>query len=229
MKTVNSKHAESGAGMSNTEDKFQQFVDSVRFEDEPSTAHRDKLEKQLLEAWDYEQKYGDYVEPVSIYLRKLAVAASFLIVCGLLFYGIETLFIGEQSYVATHPEKAAIEQIIESENVSGVEKKQLVAQIKDVWTKITDKDTDALVAVVEADETAYALRKWAAKYVGKYGGQDTLNALEKAIDQMGITSADNPLMIATEAIRDRLGIESECVPDANSNGSFEAVPEEPQK
>ncbi|MHC4551982.1 MAG: hypothetical protein ACYSUT_04335 [Planctomycetota bacterium] len=217
--------------MNNEEQKFQQFVDSVRFEDAPNEAHRDKLEKQVLETWDHEQKYGDYVEPVSLYVRKLAIAASFLVVCGLLFYGIESMFIGEQNYVAHHPEKEAIEQIIESEAATGAEKKQLVAQIKDVWNKISARDTDALVAVVEADETAYALRKWAAKYVGKYGGTETLNALESAIEQMDITNPDNPLMIAADAIRDRLGIDStpepepQAVPDANTNGSFEAVPE----
>lgn len=225
--------------MNNEEEKFKQFVDSVRFDDETNEVHRDKLEKQVLEAWDHEQKYGDYVEPVSVYVRKLAVAASFLVVCGLLFYGIELLFIGEQSYVATHPEKKAIEQIIESEHATGAEKKQLVAQIKDVWNMISDKDTDALVAVVEADEASYALRKWAAKYVGKYGGPETYNTLQSAIDRLGITNPDNPLVIAAEAIHQRLGTAEvgevedtgtpEPDPKTNTNGSFEAVTEEIQE
>ncbi len=213
--------------MSNEEKKFQNFVESIRFDDSPSEAHREKLEKQLLQAYDYEQKYGDYVEPVSIYVRKLAIAASFLIVCGLLFWGIDSMFIGEQGYVAQHPEKEAIEQIIEAENVTGQEKKQLVAQIKDIWDMISNQDTDALVSVLETDETAYAVRKWAAKYLGKFGGEDTLAVLDATIDHLGVTDPENPLVIAADKIRSRLGLPKpakEQTPPAEPNGSLQAAP-----
>ena len=213
--------------MSNEEKKFQAYVDSIRFDDTPGEAHRETLEKQLLEAYDHEQKYGDYVEPVSLYLRKLAIAASFLIVCGLLFWGIDSMFIGEQSYVAQHPEKEAIEQIIEAENVTGEEKKQLVAQIKDVWDMISSKDTDALVSVLETDETAYALRKWAAKYLGKFGGEDTLAVLDATIEHLDVTDPENPLIIAADKIRSRLGlpkpVKKQTRP-AEPNGSLQASP-----
>lgn len=214
--------------MNNQEKKFQEFVESIQFDDQPSQAHREKLKKQLLEAYDHEQKYGDYVEPVSLYLRKLAVAASFLIACGLLFWGIDSMFIGEQNYVARHPDKEAIEKIIEAENATGEEKKQLLAQIKDIWTMISDQDTDALVSVLETDETAYAVRRWAARYLGKFGGEDTLNVLDATIDHMGITDPENPLVIAADKIRSRLGLpKPDRTPSSSSvkNGeTIEAAP-----
>ena len=192
--------------MSNEEKNFQEFVNSIRFEDEPSQAYREKLEKQVLEVYDHEQKYGDYVEPVSLYFRKLAIAASFLIVCGLLFWGIDTMFMSEPDYVAQHPEKEAIEQMIETENATGVEKEQLLTQIKDVWKMICDQDADSLVSVLETDDTAYAVRKWAAKYLGKFGKEDTLAVLDATITHMGITDPENPLVIAADKIRSRLGL-----------------------
>lgn len=211
--------------MSNEEEKFKQHLESIRFADEPSDAHREKLERKLLEAYDHEQKYGDYVEPVSIYLRKLAIAASFLIVCGLLFWGIDSMFIGEPSYLTHHPEKEAIEHIIEAENVTGPEKVQLLTQISEVWDMISNQDADALVAVLETDETAYALRKFAAKYLGKFGGEDTLAVLETTIDHLGVTNPENPLKIAAEKIRQRLGLPQPTQTDAlKSNGGFEAGP-----
>lgn len=216
--------------MSNEDKKFQEFVDSVRFDDTPEAGYRDKLEKQLIEAYDHEQKYGDYVEPVSLYMRKLAIAASFLIVCGLLFYGINATFIGEQGGTfAGHPDEQAIERIIAAEAPKGEEKTQLIAQIKDVWKMISEKDTDSLVAVVETDDMAYGLRKWAAKYLGRFGGQDTLDVLDATIEHLGITDPENPLMLAADDIRTRLGLEkpARVAPaDANSNGSIQAVPGE---
>lgn len=215
--------------MSNKEEKFKTYVESVRFDDEPTDAHREKLEKKLLEAYDHEQKYGDYVEPVGIYLRKLAIAASFLIVCGLLFWGIDSMFIDEQSYLTQHPEKEAIKQIIKAENVTGQEKVKLLTQINEVWDMIGNQDTDALVAVLETNETAYALRKWAAKYLGKFGGEDTLAVLETTIDHLDVTNPENPLMIAAEKIRQRLGLPQppRTKPDApNSNGGLEAAPDD---
>ena len=193
--------------MSNDEKKFEEHVNSIRFDDEPTAASRDKLEKQLLEAYDTQAEYGGYVEPVSVYFRKLAVAAGFLVAAGVLFWAIDSAFIGpDKNYFAGHPEEKAIQKIIEEEKVSGTEKKQLVAQISDVWEKVTNKDTDGLVAVLETRDTAYAVRKWAAKYLGKFGNEATLSGLQATIEKLNISDPNNPLVIAADKIRQRLGL-----------------------
>ncbi len=193
--------------MSNDEKKFEQYVDSIRFDDQPNAAHRDKLEKQLLDAYDTQQEYGDYVEPVSVYFRKLAVAAGFLVVAGVLFWAIDSAFITPvQDPFAGHPEEETIQKIFEEENVSGAEKKKLVAQISDVWKMITDKDTDRLMAVLEMQDTAYTVRIWAAKYLGKFGDKKTLSNLEAAIEKLNISDPNNPLVVTADSIRQKLGI-----------------------
>ncbi len=229
--------------MNNEEEKFEQFVASIRFDDTPSDTHRDQLEKQLLEAWDEAQAESEAeteadnivvapVEPTSLYLQRLAIAASFLIICGTLFWGIDKMFIGEQSYIARHPDRQAIERIIEAENATGVEKKKLLAQIKDVWNLIDSKDSASLVTVLHTDDNAYTVRVWAAKYLGKLGGEDTLEIIETTIDQLGVTDPQDPLMIAADKIRERLGLEKPAKPDTDSskppktNGSWQAAPDD---
>ena len=216
--------------MSNDEKKFEEHVNSIRFDDEPNAAHRDKLEKQLLEAYDTQAEYGGYVEPVSVYFRKLAVAAGFLVAAGVLFWAIDSMFIGpDKNQFVGHPEEKAIQQIIEEENVSGSEKKQLIAQISDVWEKVTDKDTDGLVAILETQGTAYAVRKWAAKYLGKFGNETTLSGLQATIEKLNISDPNNPLIIAADKIRQRLGLSEEETTAPKENygmQSLESIEEE---
>lgn len=188
--------------MTNEEQKFEQYVNSLRFDDEPSQDHRDKLEKKLLEAYDYQQKYGGYVEPVSIYLRKIAIAAGFLIVCGALFWTIDTYYIGSSPPYANDPE---IKELLEQKDISGHEEKQLLARLNEIWEMIRSKDADALVSVLQSDEITGKVRLWAAKYLGQFGNQQTLTMLEQTIEQMHITDPNHPLMIAAQKIRCRLG------------------------
>lgn len=228
--------------MNNEEEKFEQFVTSIRFDDTPSDAHRDQLEKQLLAAWDETQAETETdtdnlvigpAEPTRLYVRRLAVAASFLIVCGTLFWGIDRMFIGEQSYMANRDDWPTIKQLIEKENVSGTEKKQLVAQIRNICKMMDNKDSAGLVTALQANENAYTVRVWAAKYLGKRGGEETLERLETAIDKLGVTDPKDPLMIAADKIRDRLGLEKPAKPaqtdtdtpsHPTTNGSFQAAP-----
>lgn len=196
--------------MSNDEKKLEEYVDSIRFDDEPTAAGRDKLEKQLLEAYDNQQEVGGYVEPVSVYFRKLAVAAGFLVAAGVLFWAIDSAFIGpDKNHFAGHPEEETIQKIIEEENVSGSEKKKLIAQISDVWDMVTNKDTDGLVAVLETQDTAYAVRSWAAKYLGKFGNEKALSGLQATIEKLNISDPNNPLVMAADKIRQRLGLPEE--------------------
>lgn len=214
--------------MSNDEKKFEEHVNSIRFDDEPSAAHRDTLEKQLLEAYDTQAESGDTIEPVSVYFRKLAIAAGFLVAAGILFWTIDSAFIGPKTPFAHHPEKETIQKIIEEENVTGAEKKKLIAQISDVWEMITNKDTDGLVAVLEAQDTAYAVRGWAAKCLGKFGNKKTLSSLQTAIEKLTITDPNNPLIIAADKIRQRLGLPNEEItapPEGCEMQSFESVNE----
>lgn len=218
--------------MSNDEKKFKQYVDSIRFDDEPNAAHRDKLEKQILEAYDTQAEYGDYVEPVSVYFRKLAFAAGFLIVAGVLFWAIDSAFISPvPEPFAGHPEKETIQKIIEEENVTGTEEKKLFAQISDVWDMVAKKDTHGLMAVLETHDTAYAVRSWAAKYLGKFGNEETLGSLEAAIEKLNISDPNNPLVIAAESIRQRLGLDkSEITPqtDSGNEQTLQGVDSQPE-
>ena len=191
--------------MSNDEKKFEQYVDSIRFDDEPNATHRDKLEKQLLEAYDTQAEYGDYVEPVSVYFRKLAFAAGFLVVAGVLFWAIDSAFISRDP-LANLPDKQGIQEIIETENATGAEKKKLLTQIYDVGTLIDNQDTDGLVAVLKTPDTASTVRRWAAKWLGKLGTENTLDMIEAKIQNLNITDPQDPLVIAAESIRQRLGL-----------------------
>lgn len=193
--------------MNEEEKQLEAFVNTLRFDDAPDHGHRDKLEKELLEAYDYEQKYGDYEEPVSIYFRKFAIAAGFLIICGVMFWAIDsTMITHEPDYLADHPKKEEIKQILVEEEVTGVEKKHMLAQIKDVWQMIADQDSDSLVSVLETSDVAYNIRAWAAKYLGKFGSAETLASLEHAITAMGIDDPNDPLKMAASKIRKRLNM-----------------------
>lgn len=191
--------------MSDEEKKFQQYVDSLRFDDAPSKEHQDKLEKRLLEAYDYQQKYGNHVEPVAVYLRKLAIAAGFLIVCGVLFWGIDKAFITKETdFIAQHPDKEILEEIIVEEQATGDEKSHLIAKMSDIWDMIRDQDADALVSVLQSDNVARKVRTWAASYLGQFGTERTLAMLEDAIGRLEIADPNDPIRIAASKIRARL-------------------------
>lgn len=194
--------------MTNEENKFEQYVNSLRFDDEPSKDHQDKLEKKLLEAYDYQQKYGGHVEPVSLYMRKLSMAAGFLIVCGILFWGIDKAFITEPhpDFIASHPDRDILEKIIEDEQATGIEKKNLVAKMSDIWNMIRNEDADALVSVLQTEDIARTMRSWAAEYLGRFGNDQTLAMLNDAILKLGVTDPNDPLKIAASEIRKRLNL-----------------------
>ena len=218
--------------MSNDEKKFEQYVDSVRFDDEPQAAHRDQLEQDLLDAYDHRDRYADSVEPTRVYFQKLAIAAGFLIVVGTLFWTIDSAFISrDPDPFAYHPDKEAIEQILKAENVSGQEEQQLVALILNTWTMISDEDTHGLTSIVKSPDTAGSVRKWAGVYLGKFGNEESLKHIEETIDELGITDPDDPLVMAADSIRHRLGLEkSEITPQTNSgNGqTLQGVDSQPE-
>ena len=202
--------------MSNDEKKFEQYVDSIRFDDEPNAAHREQLEQDLLEAYDHRDRYADSVEPTRIYFQKLAIAAGFLIVVGTLFWTIDSAFISRDPF-AYHPDKEAIRLILEEENVSGTEKQQLIANILNTWTMICDQDANGLTSIVKNPNTAGAVRKWAGVYLGKFGDKESLLKLEATIEKLGITDPNDPRVIAAESIRQRLGLEKpDNAPQTNS-------------
>lgn len=207
------------------EKKFEQYVNSLRFDDTPSTEHRDKLEKQLLEAYDQRQESGDSVEPVSLYLRKLSIAAGFLIACGVLFWGIDNVFITRPhpDFIANHPERAKLERIIEEEQVEGIEKKNLIATMSEVWKMIRNQDADGLVSILSSDEIARSVRTWAAEHLGQFGNQQTLDILNGAILKLGITDPNDPLKVAASEIRNRLNLREAESPDQSETPSMKSL------
>jgi hypothetical protein len=196
--------------MTKNENKFEQYVNSLGFDDAPSKEHQDKLEKKVLEAYDYQKKYGDHVEPVAIYLRKLSIAAGFLIICGVLFWAVDKVFITQETdFIANHPDKEILQEIIEDEQASGAEKMSLIARMSDIWDMITNKEADALVSVLQTEDLARTVRTWAATYLGKFGTVDTLAMLEDVISRLGISDPNDPLKIAAATIRERLNSEEQ--------------------
>jgi len=193
--------------MTDKDNKFKNYVDSLRFDDEPSKDHRGKLEEQLLEAYDQKQ-YSERVEPVGLYMHKLAMAAGFLIVCGVLFWGVDKMFITKPhpDFIANHPDKEALQEIIRKEQVTGTEKKALVASIRDIWDLIEDEDDESLVSVLQTDEIAMSVRTWAARYLGTFGNEETLTLLDNAILKRSVTDPNDPLKIAATKIRKRLNL-----------------------
>ncbi len=191
--------------MSNDEKKFEQYVDSIRFDDEPREGHREQLEQELFDAYDNRDRYADSDEPTSVYFRKLAIAAGFLIVVGALFWTIDSAFISRDPF-AYHPDKEVIRQILEEENVTGTEKQQLIAKIRTAWTMICNQDANGLTTIVKSPNTAAAVRKWAAGYLARFGDKDSLLKLEETIEKLGITDPNDPRVIAAESIRQRLGL-----------------------
>jgi hypothetical protein len=204
--------------MTDDEKKFEHYVHSLRFDDAPSTDHQDKLEKQLLEAYDQRQGSGDGVEPVSLYLRKLSIAAGFLIAAGVLFWGIDNVFITRPhpDFIANHPERDTLEQIIENEQVTGTEKKNLIAEMSDIWKMIRNQNADGLVSVLGSDDIARSVRAWAAGHLGQFGNQRTLDMLDSTILKLGVTDPNDPLKIAASEIRKRLNL-----PEAGSSSKAE--------
>ncbi|MDH4203607.1 MAG: hypothetical protein OEV87_12045 [Phycisphaerae bacterium] len=213
--------------MSNDEKKFEHYVNSLRFDDAPSKEHQDKLEQQLLEAYDQRQPAGDAVEPVSLYMRKLSIAAGFLIACGVLFWGIDKAFITRPhpDFIANHPERDTLEQIIENEQAAGAERKNLIAEMSDIWKMIRNEDADALVSVLGSDSIARSVRLWAAGHLGQFGNQQALDMLDSAILNLGVTDPNDPLKVAASEIRKRLNLPEMQAPAKSETPSLESLDE----
>jgi len=214
--------------MTDEEKKFEQYVNSLRFEDAPSKEHQDKLEKQLLEAYNQRQPAGDdSVEPVSLYLRKLSIAAGFLIACGVLFWGIDKAFITRPhpDFIANHPERETLEKIIKDEQATGAAKKNLIAKMSDIWDMIKNKDSDALVSVLGSDNVARSLRTWAAEHLGRFGNKQTLDMLDNTILKLGVTDPNDPLNVAASQIRKRLKLPEAESPEQSETPSMKSLDE----
>ena len=185
--------------MSNDEKKLEQHINSIRFDDEPSAAHRDKLEKRLLETYDTQTEYGDYVEPVSVYFRKLAVAAGFLIAAGVLFWAVDSTFIS-RGPTAELPGKQGAQQIDNDQNAVGTEEKNRLAQLQAerIMSTVPDPATIGMMTVMKTPGAASAIHRWTAKWLGKFGDKKTIEA---KIQTLNITDPQNPLVITAESIR----------------------------
>ena len=196
--------------MTNEDKKFEQYVESLRFDDAPSTEHREKLEQQLLNAYDErgEQVNDDapIAEPTRLYVQRLAMAASFLLVCGLSFWAIDTFYIRTAPPYINDP---VIVKLLEEEPTKA-DQKRLLARVKNIWQMIHDEDAEGLVSVVQSDDITRTLRVWTAKYLGRFGDVDTLSLLDETIDQMKITDPNDPLKIAAAKIRKRLETENKA-------------------
>jgi hypothetical protein len=190
--------------MTSDETKFEQYLRTLRFDDQPDSQHRDRLETRLLDAYENRNEDAVYVEPVAIYLKRLALAAGILIACGVFFWTVDTVWISRDSTLARHPDPKAVEKILQQENPTEAEKPHLLAQIDEVWKLIRRQDTEALVSILQTEETAYAIRRWTAKWLGELGNRETLKELETTIESMQLSDSNEPLVIAAQTIRQRV-------------------------
>jgi len=160
-------------------------------------------------------------------MRKLSIAAGFLIACGVLFWGIDKAFITRPhpDFIATHPERETLEQIIEDEQATGAEKKNLIAEMSDIWKMIGNEDADALVSVLGSDSIARSVRAWAAEHLARFGNQDTLDMLDSAILNLNITDPNDPLNVAASEIRKRLNLPQSQTPSKTEMPSLESLDE----
>ncbi|HOK96233.1 MAG TPA: hypothetical protein PK052_08520 [Anaerohalosphaeraceae bacterium] len=188
--------------MTPDEHNFEEFVKTIRFDDQPSSEHRQRLEFQLLQRWENRQKETGYIEPAALYLKRLAIAAGILLASSVLFWTIDNLWISRP--LAVHPDSKMIETILQQEQPSEAEKPHLLAQINHVWHLICRQDSEALVSILQTQETAYAIRCWAAKYLGQFGNEKTLELLNTAIETLHISDSNEPLVLAARTIRQRL-------------------------
>lgn len=188
--------------MTTDEHNFEEFIKTIRFDDQPTSEQRQRLELQILQRWENRQAEAEYVEPAALYLRRLAVAAGILLASSVLFWTIDHLWIS--SPLASHPDPKTVETILQQENPSESQKPHLLAQINHVWHLICSQDSEALVSILQTEETAYAIRCWAAKYLGQFGNRKTLELLNSTIEALQISDSNEPLVIAARTIRQRL-------------------------
>ena len=125
-----------------------------------------------------------------------------------------------------------IVKLIEEEPTKA-DKKKLLARVKDIWLMIHNEDAEGLVSVMQSDDIARALRVWAAKYLGQFGDEGTLKLLDETIEQMQITDPNDPLKIAAQKIRKRLGkteLEAKIYDNFEESSSFKSPNDsEPKK
>lgn len=190
----------------NDEEKFQCFIDSVKFDDEPRTEHRNCLEEQLLAEYDAADPVPYEPEPMAIYLRKLAVAAGFLLVCGLTFWVVDTAWL-QNPDLTYHPDPQIVRRILEAENPTEAEKHHLMAQINEVWRMICEHDTQGLVTTIQSPDIAGTVRQWAAEELGEMGDKKTLEELKSIEEKDPAIDPDSPLNTAVEELQQRLETE----------------------
>jgi hypothetical protein len=189
--------------MKNFENDLKNIVNSVRFDDKPSETHRRQLEEQILEAYDHRVTARSAPSGI-FYLKRVAIAASFVIAAGLLFMFFDGNGAAPNGHPAHSPDPQTVEQILQQEKVSVAQRQALLSEIQQVWKLIAAEDVTALTEVVLDGQVASSIRLWAGETVVKLGDEQTLGMLEKHIEEQGLTDTEDPVVQTDRRLRERL-------------------------
>lgn len=189
--------------MKNIENEFETLVRSIRFDDTPSETHRRQLEEQLLAAYDG-RACPDAVRPGCFYVKRLAIAAGFLVAAGLLFLVFDETGPGPNGHPAHAPDARTVEDILRREKAAGTPRQDVLAEIQQAWTLIAAEDVAGLTGVVLDDAASHSVRLWAGEALAKLGDAQTLGVLERHIAALGLTEAEDPVVFTADRLRHRL-------------------------
>lgn len=190
--------------MTTFENEFEKTVNAVRFDDTPRQTHRRQLEEQLLEAYDQRSQQSETSLSGSFYLRRIAVAAGFVIAAGLLVWCFNDSGSTPNGQPAHTPDPQTIERILRQEKASGAQRQTLLSEIQQVWKLIAAQDITGLTAVVLDDQAAPSVRNWAGESVASFGNEETLGKLEKHCEVHALSDPDDPVVHTARQLRKRL-------------------------
>lgn len=187
--------------MTQFEKTFEKIVNAVRFDDTPSETHRRQLEEQLLEVYDKSSQEAPAAYASLFYLKRVAMAAGFVIAAGLLVWFFDGEGLSPHIYPAHAPDAQTVEHILNQENATGERRQALLAEIQQTWKLIAAEDVEGLTAVVLDPNAAESLRNWAGRYLAALGTEETLGILEKHIEVRGLADTDDPVVLTATGLR----------------------------
>ncbi len=203
------------------EKQFEEFLEGVRFDDEPNAAHCDRLEQKLLAARQKQLAgsglgLGDLFKSSFIKFAAAAVIIVVVLVAVLVVITItsqrdqELPIAGREDKPPTivpkqEPKKeeiVAVEKPDITEQDPDAEDEKLFAGFMKIMEMRQSSDIDGLIAAL-SDETEI-VRIMAANFLADIGDEDSLVVLERLIADENLTSPENPIVQAVQKLRNRL-------------------------
>ena len=194
--------------MTKFDTEFENIVNSIQFDDMPSETHRRQLEQRLVAAYDKRSQQGGHMPPSGVfYIKRVAVAAGFVLAAGLLYYLLDDLGPAPLTQPAYMPDAHTVDRLLRQESVTDANRQALLQEIQQVWPLVAAGDVQALTAVIMDARTADSIRLWAADTVVERGTAAMLERLEKHIEAHALTEPDDPVVQTAHRLRQRIAAE----------------------